>query len=60
MHLDEKQNFAHHVSEKIAKANKSIGVIKKLNYVLPRRALLFIYECFIRPNLDYRDLSMTN
>ena len=26
------------------------------NYnVLPRRALLTIYECFIRPNLDYGD-----
>ena len=60
MHLDEKQNFVHHVTEKIAKANKGIGVIKKLHYVLPRRALLTIYECFIRPNLDYGDLSMTN
>ena len=60
MHLIEKQNFADYVTKKIAKANKGIGVIKKPRYVLPRRALLTIYECFIRPNLDYGDLSMTN
>ena len=30
-------------------------MIKKLHNVLPRRALLIIYKCFIRPNLDYGD-----
>ena len=30
-------------------------MIKKLHNVLPRRALLTIYKCFIRPNLDYGD-----
>ena len=55
MNLDEKLNFGHHITEKIAKANKGIGVIKKLHNVLPRRALLTIYKCFIRPNLDYGD-----
>ena len=53
MYLDEKLNFGHHITEKIAKVNKGIGVIKK--NVLPRRALLTIYKCFIRPNLDYGD-----
>ena len=55
MYLDEKLNFGHHITEKIAKANKGIGVIKKLHNVLPRRALLTIYKCFIRPNLAYDD-----
>ena len=31
------------------------SVIKKIHNVLPRRALLTIYKCFIRPNLDYGD-----
>ena len=53
MYLDEKLNFGHHITEKITKVNKGIGVIKK--NVLPRRALLTIYKCFIRPNLDYGD-----
>ena len=53
MYLDEKLNFGHNVTEKNAKANKGVGVFKKLHNVLPRRALLTIYRCFIRPNLDY-------
>ena len=40
IHLDEKLNFIHHIKEKISKANKGIGVIKKLNNTLPRKALL--------------------
>ena len=55
MYLDEKLNFGYHITKKIAKANKGIGVIKKLHNVLPRRALLTIYKCFIRPNFDYGD-----
>ena len=53
MYLDEKLNFGHHITEKNTKANKVIGVIKKIHNGLPRRALLTIYKCFIRPNLDY-------
>ena len=37
MHLDEKLNFNHHVKEKIAMANKGIGLIFKLAHVLPRQ-----------------------
>ena len=55
MYLAEKLNFGHRKTEKIAKANKSIGIIKKLHNVLTCRALLTIYICFIRPNLDYGD-----
>ena len=56
MHLDEKLNFSHHVKEKIAKANKRIGLIRKLAYVLPRQSLLTIYKSFVRPHLDYDDI----
>ena len=55
MYLDVKLNFSHHLTEKIGKANKDIGVIKKLHNVLPRRVLLTIYKCSIRQNLDYGD-----
>ena len=55
MPLDEQLSFGHHITGKIAKANKGIGVTKKLYNFLPRRALLTIYKCFIRPNLDYGD-----
>ena len=55
MYLDEKLNFCHHITEKLAKANKGIDVIKKLHNVFPRRTLLTIYKCFITANLDYGD-----
>ena len=57
MHLDEKLNFNHHVKEKIAKANKGIGLIRKLAHVLPRQSLLTIYKLFIRPFFDYGDIN---
>ena len=42
------------VKEKITKANKGIGVIKKLSNILD--ALLTIYKSFVRPHLDYSDI----
>ena len=57
IHLDEKLNFNHHVEEKITKANKGIGVIKKLSNILPRDAWLTIYKSFVRPHSDYGDIS---
>ena len=39
----------------LQQANKGKGVIKKLHNVVLRRAVLTIYKCFIRLNLDYGD-----
>ena len=36
MHLDDKLNFNTHIKEKIAKANKGIGIICQLSHLLPR------------------------
>ena len=54
--LDEKLDFSHYIKEKISKAYKGIGVIKKLQNNLPRQSLLTIYKSFIRPHLDYGDV----
>ena len=35
MYLDEKLNFNTHIKKKIAKANKGVGMIRKLAHVLP-------------------------
>ena len=56
IHLDEELTFKHHINKKINKANKGIGVIRKLNKILPHSALLTIYCSFIRPHLDYGDV----
>ena len=54
--LDKKLNFQHYIKKKIAKASKGIGVIKKLNNILPRNALLTICKLFARLHLDYGDI----
>ena len=56
MHLDEKLNFNTHINEKITKANKDIGIIRKLAYVQPRESLISIYKSFVRPHIDYGDI----
>ena len=56
MILDEKLDFKNHIKEKCSKFNKGVGVIKKLQTVLPRKSLLTIYKSFVRPHLDYGDI----
>ena len=46
IHLNEELTFKH-INENINKANKGIGIIHKLNNILPRSALLTIYRSFI-------------
>ena len=54
--LDEKLNLFDHVSSMISKANKGIGIIRKLHSFLPRSALITIYKSFVRSHLDYGDI----
>ena len=56
MYLDESLNFNYHIREKMSKAMKGIGIIKKLSKVLPRHSLVTIYKSFVRPHLDYGDI----
>ena len=42
LYLDEKLNFSHHIKEKISKAYKGIGVIKKLQNNLPRQSFNYL------------------
>ena len=56
IHLDEKLDFNVHIKEKISKACRGIGTIKKLQSKPPRNALLTIYKSCIRPHLDYGDI----
>ena len=56
VYLDERLNFNTHITEKIGKASKRIGVIKKLFKSIPRNALLTIYKSIVKPHLDYGDI----
>ena len=51
VYLDEKLNFNTHITEKIGKASKGIGVIKEL-FKSPLRNALQIYKSFINHLLD--------
>ena len=56
MQLDKKLNFEEQLKEVESNVNKTIGIIRKLQNVLPRSALLTICKSFIRPHLDYGDI----
>ena len=57
MFLDSKLDFDEHIKEVFDKTSKSIGLIRKLRNFLPRPSLLQIYKSFVRPKLDYGDIT---
>ena len=56
MYLDNKLDFSEHFKNMLNKINKTIGLLRKLRYSLPRTALITIYKSFIRPHIDYGDI----
>ena len=38
------------------KVNKTFALLRKFQNVLPRSALLTIYKCFVRTDLDYGNM----
>ena len=56
MILDAKLSFNEHVSVKLSIAKKSVGILRKLFYLIPRKSLITINKSFIRPHLEYCDI----
>ena len=54
--LDNRLSFEDHFKMIINKVNKTIGLLPKLQNILPRSALLTTYKSFIRPHIDYGDI----
>ena len=54
--VDFKLTFKEHLSNVLAKANKAVGLLRKLCNILPRTTHITIYKAFIRPHLDYGDV----
>ena len=54
--LDQELAFDRHIDEKINKANRGIGLIRRLRVFLPRDSLVTIYKAHVRPHLDYGDI----
>ena len=49
-------SFEKHLEIVLCKINKKIGLIPKLQNLLPRTALITLYKAFLRRHLDYGDV----
>ena len=56
MFLDSKLNFSGHLKTIFQKTNNTIGLLRKLQTLLPRAPLITTYKSFIRSHLDYGDM----
>ena len=56
MFLDRKLNFSDHLKTISQQTNKTIGLLRELQTLLPRAPLIKIYKSLIRPHLDYDDM----
>ena len=54
--LDPNLTFENHTNMITTKINKTIGLIRKLQTLLPRTAFINIYKAFVRPHLDNGDI----
>ena len=49
-------DFKEHIQNGLNKVSKTIGLLRKLQKILPRPPLITIYKSFIRPHVDYGDI----
>ena len=54
--LDNTLSFEEYSTAMGAKVSRTIALLRKLQHVLPRQALITIYKSFIHPHLDYEDI----
>ena len=54
--LDNRLTFYKHLTSVSNKIGKTIGLLRKLQNILLRPAILTIYKSFIRPHLVYSDI----
>ena len=50
--LDARLTFEEHYKTILSKTNRTIGLLRKLQSLLPRAALITIYKAFVRPHGD--------
>ena len=56
MFLDSKLGFKENLQNVLSKVSKTIGLLRKLQKILPIPPLITIYKSFIRSHLDYGDI----
>ena len=55
--LDISLTFDEHINAITSKVSKTEALLRKLNNRLPQSSLTTIYKSFVRPHLDYVDLT---
>ena len=53
--FDNRLSFEEHLRLVVSKINRTLGLLRKLQCLIPRSTLLTIYKTFIRPQFDYGD-----
>ena len=56
MFLDSILDFKEHMQNVLNKVSKTIGLLHKLQKILPRSSLITVYKSFVRSRLDYGDV----
>ena len=56
MFLESKLDFREHTQNVLNKVSKTIGLLRKLQKILPKPPLITIYKSFMRSHLDYGDI----
>ena len=54
--LDTRLSFEKYLETVVSKTNQTIGLIRKLQNLLLRTALITLYTAFVRPHLDCDDI----
>ena len=53
VHIDDRLNFGTHTDKLSAKISRGIGVIRKMNHIVPKEVLRQLYFAFIYSNFTY-------
>ena len=53
VNIDDKLNFSHHMSEKINKANKVVGMIRRTFLTMDKVMFTTLYKTLVRPLIEY-------
>jgi hypothetical protein len=56
IHLSHNLTWTKHAEETAKKANRCLGILRPLKFVLDRASLETLYKSFIRPILEYADI----
>ena len=54
--LETRLSFEKHLETMLCKINKTIGLIRKLQNLLPKTAPITLYKAFVCTHLDYDDI----